>query len=72
MQPVAGKHKATLGQVAIAWVNQRSAVSCALVGAKTASQAQENAPAGGIILSDEEVSGLTAASEGLLELLNQQ
>ena len=51
MKPVAEKHKATIGQVTVAWLVQNPSV-IALVGARNEEQALENARAGDIILDD--------------------
>ena len=51
MNPVAEKHNATIGQVTVAWLVQNPSV-VALVGARSGSQALENARAGDIILDD--------------------
>lgn len=51
MKPVAEKHKATIGQVTVAWLVQNPSV-VALVGARNEEQALENARAGDIILDD--------------------
>jgi len=50
VRPIAQRHDATLGQLAIAWVVGEPGVSAALVGARTAAQARENARAGALRL----------------------
>jgi aryl-alcohol dehydrogenase-like predicted oxidoreductase len=51
IKPVAEKHKATIGQVTVAWLVQNPSV-VALVGARSGEQALENARAGDIILDN--------------------
>ncbi len=51
IKPVADKHKATIGQVAVAWLIQNPSV-VVLAGARNGSQAVENAGAGDIILDE--------------------
>lgn len=58
-EPVAEKHGCTMAQLVIAWTVSQRGLTHALVGARTAEQAMENAAAGGI--------GLDA---GDLELMN--
>ena len=43
VRPVAQRHDATLAQVALAWVLAQPGITCALVGARSAAQARENA-----------------------------
>ncbi|MBL8861869.1 MAG: aldo/keto reductase [Planctomycetes bacterium] len=63
--PVARAHAATLGQVAIAWVLAQRGVTAAIVGARTAEQARENAAAAELDLSAPESDALRAAFESL-------
>jgi methylglyoxal reductase len=51
VKPVAEKHRATIGQVTVAWLVQNPSV-IALAGARNESQGFENAGAGDIILDD--------------------
>jgi aryl-alcohol dehydrogenase-like predicted oxidoreductase len=67
MRGIAAAHECPVHHVAIAWVNARPAITCALVGAKNVSQAAGNAGAGGLVLEDSEVAALTAASDAALE-----
>ena len=53
----------TLGQLAIAWTKQQRGCTHALVGARTPEQAIENAGAGDILLSPEELATMTKAIE---------
>lgn len=54
IQPMADAHKATLAQLVIAWTIRQPGITSAIVGARTADQAVENARAAQITLSDEE------------------
>jgi len=54
VKPLAAAHKATLGQVAIAWTIAQPGVTAAIVGARTPEQARENAAAASIRLSADE------------------
>ncbi|MCM8769624.1 MAG: aldo/keto reductase [Candidatus Omnitrophica bacterium] len=55
IQPIAERRNITLGQLAIAWVLNQGEHIHALVGARNVKQVQENAAAGEIVLSTEEV-----------------
>lgn len=54
----------TTAQLAIAWVLANAAITVALVGAKDARQVDENADAGAITLSPEQLRGIEAVVEG--------
>lgn len=54
-QPLADKHRVTLAQLVIAWTIHQPGLTHALVGARNEKQAQENAAAGAITLSAEEL-----------------
>ena len=54
IRPIAEAHGATLAQVAISWTLQRPGITAALVGARNARQAEENAAAADIGLSEQE------------------
>jgi methylglyoxal reductase len=59
--PVAAAHGATRAQVVIAWTLAQPGITLALCGARTAAQARENAGAGRIRLSVDDVSTISAA-----------
>ena len=63
VQKVAEQRGVPMGQVAIAWVLGRSAVSSVILGARTLSQLEDNLAAGRLQLSDEETKLLDEASE---------
>lgn len=57
---LAEAHGATLAQLALAWTVAQPGITAAIVGARTAAQAEENAAAGRIALSEGEVRMLGA------------
>jgi aryl-alcohol dehydrogenase-like predicted oxidoreductase len=69
IRPIAEVHGATLGQLALAWTLARPGLTHTLAGARNPAQVQENAVAGDIDLSAEEMAQIDAALGGLaLEL----
>jgi methylglyoxal reductase len=58
MRPIAENHGLTLAQLVIAWTVEQPGLTHALVGARDAKQAQENAAAGNAVLSAEELQAL--------------
>jgi aryl-alcohol dehydrogenase-like predicted oxidoreductase len=60
-KPIAEGHDLTLAQLAVAWTVQQPGCSHALVGARSPEQAVENAAAGGVELSKEELATMAAA-----------
>lgn len=65
IQPIADAHQATLGQVAIQWVVSQPGITAALVGARDEAQVEENARAGALKLSQDELSIIRTAVEDL-------
>ena len=55
LRPIAERHQATLGQLVIAWTAAQPGLTCVLCGARNAQQAIENAAAGQIELTAEEL-----------------
>jgi aryl-alcohol dehydrogenase-like predicted oxidoreductase len=55
LKPIAERHQATIGQLVIAWTAAQPGMTCVLCGARNPQQAIENAAAGQITLSAEEV-----------------
>ncbi len=55
LRPIADRHKATFTQLAIAWTIAQPGLTHALVGARNPQQAAENAAAGSIDLSADEI-----------------
>jgi aryl-alcohol dehydrogenase-like predicted oxidoreductase len=60
-RPVADAHRLTLAQLAIAWTLHQPGVTHALCGARNPEQARENAAAGDVTLSDEELATIDGA-----------
>lgn len=55
LRPIADRHRATVGQLVIAWTYMQPGLTCVLCGARAAEQAIENAAAGHLELSDDEI-----------------
>jgi aryl-alcohol dehydrogenase-like predicted oxidoreductase len=69
LRPIAEAHQATLAQVVIAWTIRQPGITAALVGARTPEQAEQNARAAELQLSDDELARITGLTESLhLEL----
>lgn len=60
-RPIARRHGASPGNLAVAWVLRVAGVTSALVGARAAAQARENARAASVALSPDEWTELDAA-----------
>ena len=56
LKPIADRHQATLGNVVLNWTIQQPGVTVALVGARDAAQATENAKAADVRLNKDEIS----------------
>ncbi|MDY6914619.1 MAG: aldo/keto reductase [Planctomycetota bacterium] len=65
IRPIAEAHNATLAQLAINWTIHRPGITVALVGARNAKQAAENAKAADFKLTDEETNTINALLDGL-------
>ena len=61
VRPMADEHQATLAQLAIAWTLARPGLSHSLAGARSAAQVGENAKAGDIVLTPEELAQIDEA-----------
>jgi aryl-alcohol dehydrogenase-like predicted oxidoreductase len=70
LRPLAEQRGITLGQLALSWVTSHSG-ACAIAGARNADQAIENARAGAISLSDDELSQLDEISCGVTDYLEE-
>ena len=67
--PIAAARDATMAQIVIAWTLAQPGITFALCGARTAEQAHENAAAGRVVLSDDEIATIsTAVSTHLSDL----
>ena len=64
LQPIAEKHRASIGQIVIAWTFSQPGVTCVLCGARDETQARENAAAGDIQLSAEEIETMSRTMAG--------
>lgn len=64
--PVAARLGASLAQTVIAWTVDEPGVTAALVGARTAAQARENAAAGDLLLTPEERAAIGDAFRGVV------
>ena len=64
LRPIAEKHKASIAQAVIAWTFSQPGVTCVLCGARDESQARENAAAGNIELSAEEIETMSRTMQG--------
>ncbi|WP_422378462.1 aldo/keto reductase [Roseibium sp.] len=69
IEPIAAAHNATKAQVVIAWTLQQPGITFSLCGARNPDQAAENAKAGRLLLTAEEIDVIgTAAAVHLTEL----
>ncbi|MFT6120759.1 MAG: aryl-alcohol dehydrogenase-like predicted oxidoreductase [Yoonia sp.] len=69
IRPVAESHDATLAQIVIAWTLQQPGITFSLCGARNAAQARENAHAGRIRLSQDDIAKIdTTAGHHLQNL----
>jgi methylglyoxal reductase len=62
IEPIAQAHAATKAQIVIAWTIRQPGITFALCGARNPQQAKENAQAGRIDLSDQEVETISEAA----------
>ena len=65
LKPMAAQHKTTLGNLVLAWTISQPGVTAALVGARDAAQASENARAASIKLSADELQTINRLLENL-------
>lgn len=65
VRPIAERRGGTIAQVVIAWTVAQPGITSAIVGARTEAQVAENAIAGEMRLTDEELVEIRAAFEGL-------
>ena len=62
IEPIASAHGATYAQIVIAWTIQQPGITFALCGARDPDQARENAKAGRIRLSQDEIKTISEAA----------
>ena len=65
IQPIAEGHGITIAQLAIAWVHNQPGVTSAIAGVRTPKQARENAAAGDVRLSEDELERISAAFDAI-------
>ena len=65
IRPIAIARGISLANLSVAWVLHQPGVTGALVGARTAAQALENAVAMSVVLSDEEIATMRTVFEGV-------
>ena len=65
IRPIADGHGITLGQLAIAWVVAQPGITTAIVGARDEAQVAENAKAGEVVLTHEELALIRGALEAM-------
>jgi myo-inositol catabolism protein IolS len=70
LRPLAEKYQTTLGNLALAWLIAQPQ-TCAIVGARSPEQAQENALAAEIALSEEDLAAMDTISRSVTEHLDQ-
>ena len=69
LRPIAARKAVSLGQLALSWVTANPN-ACAIAGARNASQVEENAQAGSIKLSDEELSQIEEIGRSVTDYLD--
>ena len=72
LKPIAEKYNATLGQLVIHWTIQQPGVTIALVGARNAEQAIENAKAGDLKVAKEDITKIDTLLEQLKPALSNK
>jgi aryl-alcohol dehydrogenase-like predicted oxidoreductase len=65
LKPIATKYNATLGQLVLNWTIQQPGVTVALAGARDAQQAEENAKAASLNVSQEDISQINQFLQSL-------
>jgi len=63
LRPIAAKYTKTVGQLAVAWVLKNTAVTSAIVGARTSFQVEGNIGASGVILAASDLCAIEQALE---------
>ncbi len=66
LRPIAEEHNATISQLVINWTFRQAGVTAALVGARNAQQARENAGAAAFALSAKELGQINAMLDELM------
>jgi len=60
LQPIADKHKASLAQIALAWVRDRPGVTSPIIGPRTMEQLEDNLGSEQIVLDDDDLAAIDA------------
>jgi aryl-alcohol dehydrogenase-like predicted oxidoreductase len=69
LRPIAARNDISLGQLALAWIiSQENA--CAIAGARSADQVRQNAAAGDIVLSEEDMKDMDVIGSGVTDHLD--
>ncbi|WP_307720871.1 aldo/keto reductase [Pseudoduganella lutea] len=63
IRPVAARHDVSPARIALAWVLAQAGVTCAIVGARRAEQLRDNAGALDVVLTDQDLAELDAATK---------
>jgi aryl-alcohol dehydrogenase-like predicted oxidoreductase len=63
LRPIAGKYNITVGQLAVAWILNNTAVTSAIVGARTSIQVEGNTGASGVVLAATDIHAIEQALE---------
>jgi aryl-alcohol dehydrogenase-like predicted oxidoreductase len=66
IQPIAGAHQASISQIVLRWTLEQPGITIALAGARNAAQALQNAAAGNIVLSEDELKSITLHLDNLI------
>ncbi len=69
LRPIAARRKITLGQLALAWLIAQPQ-TCAIAGARNADQAAQNASAGDVTLSEDELAEIEAIGRSVTDHLD--
>ncbi len=69
LEPLAKQHNVTLGQLALGWVISQAG-TCAIAGARNAHQAIDNAAAGALILSQQDLAKIDEIGRGVTDYLD--
>ncbi|KJS28739.1 MAG: aldo/keto reductase [Desulfatitalea sp. BRH_c12] len=70
LQPIADKYSATLGQLALAWIIAQPN-ACAIAGARDSAQATQNAAAGDIVLSEQDLAAMDRIGRTVTDHLDE-
>ena len=70
LQPIAEKNNISLGQLALGWVISHTG-TCAIAGARNADQATENALAGSVDLSEQDLADIDNIGRGVTDFLDE-